>query len=116
MPSRTTTGRRCAPISKRALPRGSSARHTSAARYPERGTGANQMIESIHIVGARGRVGSTVSARLAERGVALGSASSELVLLCVPDRAIAEVAGEISVGPWVAHVSGATPLDALDPH
>jgi predicted short-subunit dehydrogenase-like oxidoreductase (DUF2520 family) len=74
------------------------------------------MIESIHIVGARGRVGSTVSGRLAERGVALGSASPELVLLCVPDRAIAEVAGEISVGPWVAHVSGATPLDALDPH
>lgn len=74
------------------------------------------MIESIHIVGARGRVGSTVSARLTERGVALGSADPELVLLCVPDRAIAEVAAEISVGPWVAHVSGATPLDALDPH
>jgi predicted short-subunit dehydrogenase-like oxidoreductase (DUF2520 family) len=74
------------------------------------------MIESIHIVGARGRVGSTVSARLRERGVALDSASPELVLLCVPDRAIAEVAGETSVGPWVAHVSGATPLDALDPH
>ena len=74
------------------------------------------MIESIHIVGARGRVGSTVSARLRERGVALDSASPELVLLCVPDRAIAEVADETSVGPWVAHVSGATPLDALDPH
>jgi predicted short-subunit dehydrogenase-like oxidoreductase (DUF2520 family) len=74
------------------------------------------MIESIHIVGARGRVGSTVSARLTERGVALSAASPELVLLCVPDRAIAEVAAEISVGPWVAHVSGATPLDALDPH
>ena len=71
------------------------------------------MIESIHIVGARGRVGSTMSARLTERGVAL---DPELVLLCVPDRAIAEVAAEISVGPWVAHVSGATPLDALDPH
>ena len=74
------------------------------------------MIESIHIVGARGRVGSTVSARLTERGVTLGSADPELVLLCVPDRAIAEVAAAISVGPWVAHVSGATPLDALDPH
>jgi len=74
------------------------------------------MIEQIQIVGARGRVGSTVSARLAERGVALDSANPELVLLCVPDRAIAEVAAEIPVGPWVAHVSGATPLDALDPH
>jgi predicted short-subunit dehydrogenase-like oxidoreductase (DUF2520 family) len=74
------------------------------------------MIESIHIVGASGRVGSTVSARLAERSVPLDSANPELVLLCVPDRAIVEVATEISVGPWVAHVSGATPLDALDPH
>lgn len=74
------------------------------------------MIESIHIVGARGRVGSTVSARLTERRVALASASPELVLLCVPDRAIAEVAAELPVGPWVAHVSGATSLAALDPH
>jgi predicted short-subunit dehydrogenase-like oxidoreductase (DUF2520 family) len=40
----------------------------------------------------------------------------ELVLLCVPDRAIAEVARSIAAGPWVAHVSGATPLAALDPH
>jgi predicted short-subunit dehydrogenase-like oxidoreductase (DUF2520 family) len=74
------------------------------------------MIETIRIVGARGRVGSTVSARLAERGVALDAASPDLVLLCVPDRAIAEVAAATPVGPWIAHVSGATPLDALDPH
>ena len=74
------------------------------------------MIETIRIVGARGRVGSTLSARLAERGIALDSASPELVLLCVPDRAIAEVAAATSIGPWLAHVSGATPLDALDPH
>ena len=38
------------------------------------------------------------------------------MLLCVPDRAIAEVAAEIEPGPWVAHVSGGTPLGALDPH
>ncbi len=74
------------------------------------------MIESIRIVGASGRVGSTVSARLAERGVLLDAKVPELVLLCVPDRAIAEVAGEISPGPWVVHVSGATPLVALEPH
>jgi pantoate--beta-alanine ligase len=74
------------------------------------------MIESIHVVGAGGRVGSTVSARLAERGVRLDSPVPELVLLCVPDRAIAEVAAGIEPGPWVAHVSGATPLSALDPH
>jgi predicted short-subunit dehydrogenase-like oxidoreductase (DUF2520 family) len=40
----------------------------------------------------------------------------ELRLLCVPDRAIAEVARSIEPGPWVAHVSGGTPLAALDPH
>jgi predicted short-subunit dehydrogenase-like oxidoreductase (DUF2520 family) len=38
------------------------------------------------------------------------------VLLCVPDAAIPEVARAIPVGPWVAHVSGATTLDALNPH
>jgi predicted short-subunit dehydrogenase-like oxidoreductase (DUF2520 family) len=74
------------------------------------------MIENIRIVGARGRVGSAVSSRLAERGVALDSADPEVVLLCVPDRAIAEVASETAPGPWIAHVSGATPLAALDPH
>lgn len=74
------------------------------------------MIESIRIVGAGGRVGSTVSARLAERGMRLDADEAELVLLCVPDRAIAEVATATPVGPWVAHVSGATPLSALDPH
>jgi predicted short-subunit dehydrogenase-like oxidoreductase (DUF2520 family) len=74
------------------------------------------MIERIRIVGAGGRVGSTMSARLEERGLALDAADPELVLLCVPDRAIAGVAAETPLGPWVAHVSGATPLGALDPH
>jgi predicted short-subunit dehydrogenase-like oxidoreductase (DUF2520 family) len=40
----------------------------------------------------------------------------DLRLLCVPDRAIGEVARSIEPGPWVAHVSGGTPLAALDPH
>jgi len=74
------------------------------------------MIESIRIVGAGGRVGSTVSARLAERGVPLDAVEPELVLLCIPDRAIGDVAADIPLGPWVAHVSGATPLFSLDPH
>jgi pantoate--beta-alanine ligase len=74
------------------------------------------MIERIRVVGAGGRVGSVVSARLAERGVRLDADEPELVLLCVPDRAIAEVAREIAPGPWIAHVSGATPLAVLDPH
>jgi predicted short-subunit dehydrogenase-like oxidoreductase (DUF2520 family) len=73
------------------------------------------MIERVHVVGA-GRVGSALAARLAERGLAVGPDEPELVLLCVPDRAIAAVAGEVEPGPWIAHVSGATPLAALDPH
>ena len=72
------------------------------------------MVESIHVVGA-GRVGSAVAARLAERGL-LDAEEPDLVLLCVPDRAIAEVAQSLAPGPWLAHVSGATSLAALDPH
>ena len=74
------------------------------------------MIESVNVIGMRGRVGSAVAARLAERGVSLRECEAELVLLCIPDRAIAEVASGIAPGPWVAHVSGGTPLAALDPH
>jgi predicted short-subunit dehydrogenase-like oxidoreductase (DUF2520 family) len=74
------------------------------------------MIETVRIVGARGRVGSAVSSRLAERGVALDSPEPDVVLLCVPDRAIPQVSSETAPGPWIAHVSGATPLAALEPH
>lgn len=73
------------------------------------------MIERANVIGS-GRVGSAVSARLRERGLALDVPDPELVLLCVPDRAIAEVAAGIEPGPWLAHTSGATPLAALDPH
>jgi predicted short-subunit dehydrogenase-like oxidoreductase (DUF2520 family) len=74
------------------------------------------MIESINVIGVRGRVGGAVSARLAARGVELRAEGAELVLLCVPDRAIAEVAADVAPGPWIAHVSGGTPLAALYPH
>ena len=70
------------------------------------------MIDNVTVIGS-GRVGSAVRSRLVERGVAVGD---DLVLLCVPDSAIAEVAASVPAGPWVAHVSGATPLAALDPH
>ena len=73
------------------------------------------MVDSVNVIG-RGRVGSAIATRLAERGVELRNGDAELVLLCVPDRAIAEVAASIAQGPWLAHVSGATPLAALDPH
>jgi predicted short-subunit dehydrogenase-like oxidoreductase (DUF2520 family) len=72
------------------------------------------MFETVTVIGA-GRAGSTIAARLRERGVRVRE-DGELRLLCVPDRAIPDVAREIEPGPWVAHVSGGTPLAALDPH
>jgi predicted short-subunit dehydrogenase-like oxidoreductase (DUF2520 family) len=72
------------------------------------------MFEDVTVIGA-GRAGSAIAARLEERGIAVRE-DAQLRLLCVPDRAIAEVAQSIAPGPWVAHVSGGTPLAALDPH
>ena len=72
------------------------------------------MFDKVTVIGA-GRAGSAIAARLRERSIAVGE-DGDLRLLCVPDRAIAEVAGAIEPGPWVAHVSGGTPLAALDPH
>jgi predicted short-subunit dehydrogenase-like oxidoreductase (DUF2520 family) len=74
------------------------------------------MIESVKVIGA-GRVGSAVTARLEERGI--GSRDdADVVLLCVPDSAIADAARcqTLVMSQWVAHTSGATPLSALDPH
>ena len=74
------------------------------------------MIERVQVIGS-GRVGSALLARLRERGVAVGEDDPDVVLLCVPDAAIADTARELRPGrAWVGHVSGATPLAALDPH
>jgi predicted short-subunit dehydrogenase-like oxidoreductase (DUF2520 family) len=73
------------------------------------------MIESVKVIGA-GRVGSAMTARLAERGIPSRD-DAYVVLLCVPDTAIADVARGLTPGRgWVGHTSGATPLKALDPH
>jgi len=72
------------------------------------------MFDKVTVIGA-GRAGSAIAARLRERGLSVCD-DGELVVLCVPDRAIPEVAHGIDIGPWVAHVSGGTPLDALAPH
>ena len=74
------------------------------------------MIESVVVIGARGRVGSAMSARLRERGVDVRDRDGDLVLLCVPDRAIRDVASTTATGPWLAHTRGGTPLAALEPH
>jgi predicted short-subunit dehydrogenase-like oxidoreductase (DUF2520 family) len=76
---------------------------------------SDQMFKSIRIIG-HGRAGSSVSARLRARGLEWRDGDPDLVLVCVPDSAIREVAATIEPGPWVAHISGATPLAALAPH
>lgn len=78
------------------------------------------MISSVRVVGT-GRAGGAIAARLAERGLKVESgrqatADAELILLAVPDAAIGEVARQVPIGPWLAHVSGATPLAVLAPH
>jgi len=74
------------------------------------------VIERVQVIGS-GRVGSAATARLRERGVSVGDDDPDVLLLCVPDTAIAAVARSLSPGrAWIGHVSGATPLAALEPH
>ena len=73
------------------------------------------MFTRIRVVG-HGRLGSAVDARLAESGSISAGPDADLVILCVPDRVIADVAQSIAPGPWIAHMSGAVPLSALSPH
>ena len=78
------------------------------------------MFEAVHIIGT-GRAGGAIRARLVARGLRMTDGRdpepvAELVVLCVPDHVIGEVARGVPIGPWVAHVSGATHLAALDPH
>jgi len=72
-------------------------------------------IERVGVVG-RGRVGAALAARLAQRGLLAEGGDVDLILVCVPDAAIADVARGTAPGPWIAHVSGATPLSSLAPH
>jgi predicted short-subunit dehydrogenase-like oxidoreductase (DUF2520 family) len=75
------------------------------------------VIETVTVIG-RGRVGSAIAGRLAERGVHVrADGDGDIALLCVPDSAIANVARGLAPGQgWIGHVSGATPLSALTPH
>ena len=72
------------------------------------------MFEDVTVIGA-GRAGSAIAARLRERGVSVRD-DGELRLLCVPDRAIAEVARRSSPARGSRTSPAATPLAALDPH
>lgn len=68
-----------------------------------------------------GRAGTALAGRLRDAGLATTSGreidpSAELVLIAVPDAAIGQVARAVPIGPWVAHVSGATSITELSPH
>jgi predicted short-subunit dehydrogenase-like oxidoreductase (DUF2520 family) len=85
------------------------------------GTGARTVFESACVVGA-GRVGKAVAARLGEsvptrattRELDIGDA--DLVVLCVPDGKIRDVAESIAPGPWIAHTSGSASVEELRGH
>lgn len=72
----------------------------------------------------RGRLGTALVAALARAGVPtagpLGRGAdcgdADVVLLCVPDGAIAEAAAVVAPGRLVGHCSGATTLAPLAPH
>ena len=79
------------------------------------------MFSAVKVIG-RGRVGNAVHARLTEQGLAAGGAGG-------PERRRGSGAAlragfgdrgrrrrRFLPGPWIAHVSGATPLPALAPH
>lgn len=75
------------------------------------------------VVGA-GRMGTALVARLREAGAEVrGSerrgetaADAAVVLLAVPDAAIADAAAAVTAGRLVGHLSGATTLEPLAPH
>lgn len=78
-------------------------------------------LERVSIVGA-GRLGSAIAAALRADGVVvegplrrgeLPGPDAGVVLLCVPDREIAEAAAGIPAGPVIGHCSGATTLAPL---
>ncbi len=75
-------------------------------------------LDDIAVVGP-GRLGTALSAALRDAGVPvegpLGrgeTPTARVVLLCVPDAAIAEVAATMPAGALVGHCSGATALGA----
>jgi predicted short-subunit dehydrogenase-like oxidoreductase (DUF2520 family) len=88
--------------------------------------GSSSAPRGVSIVGA-GRLGQALASALAATGTQVvgplvrGAAldrfeATDIVLLTVPDDAIATVASAIGVGPLVGHCSGALTLDVLGAH
>ena len=72
----------------------------------------------LSFLGALDRVGWTVLDGYGRDSVIAGAAhDADLVLICTPDAAIAEVAGAIEPGEAVvAHLAGSLGLEVLMPH
>lgn len=75
------------------------------------------------VIGA-GRVGAALARAFRAAGYTVDGpgargadgAGADVVLLAVPDAAIAEAAAHVTPGPLVGHLSGATGLHVLEPH
>jgi predicted short-subunit dehydrogenase-like oxidoreductase (DUF2520 family) len=79
-------------------------------------------IDSVAVVGP-GRLGVALARALRATGVRVTGPTrrgerprGDVVLLCVPDGAIAQAAAAVTPGPLVGHCSGATTLAPLRPH
>ena len=78
------------------------------------------VVEPVAVVGA-GRLGTALTAALRAAGTRVSGphrrgydgTGAAVVLLCVPDGAIATAAGAVRPGPLVGHCSGATGLEVL---
>ena len=115
--SSTTNGRAVRANLERALAGTRAAERATTRRVPGiRPTELEpRMIERIQVIG-RGRVGSAVAARLARAGRRVrdrGRRARPALRARPRDR---RGRRRLEPGPWVAHVSGATPLAALEPH
>jgi predicted short-subunit dehydrogenase-like oxidoreductase (DUF2520 family) len=79
------------------------------------------VFQSACVVGA-GRVGAALVARLGESLPTrtttreLEIEDADLVVLCVPDAEIGDVAESIPPGPWLAHTSGSASVEKLRGH
>ncbi|MBK0419894.1 DUF2520 domain-containing protein [Leucobacter sp. CSA1] len=62
------------------------------------------------------RAGAEVTLAAGREGAAIPASAADVVLLAVPDAAIAETAARVGAGPLVGHLSGATGLRSLAPH
>lgn len=83
-----------------------------------------QDLERVAVVGA-GRLGTALTSALRHSGTDVEgplrrgeqpSAQAQVVLLCVPDRSIGDVADSLAPGPLVGHCSGATTLAPQGEH